>query len=91
VSLIAVDIDNFKIFKLCEHPEIRPQIDGMRTEVMKYQALAASIKSFEERKGKDTFDLCDWCNSNCETLPAFTYVLRAVLTNSPKSCPPESL
>ena len=30
---------------------------------MKYQAPAASIKSFEERKdskGKDTFDLSDW-------------------------------
>ena len=30
--------------------------------------------------------------SNCATLPAaFAYVLRAVLTNSPNSCPPERL
>jgi hypothetical protein len=53
-----------------------------------------SIKSFEERKdskGKDTFDLSDWWKSNCATLPGFTYVLRAVLTNSPNSCPPERL
>ena len=73
------DIDGLKIFKLCEHPEIwketikgkkgaqhpeiRPQIEAMKTQVMKYQALAASIKPFEERKdskGKDTFDLSDW-------------------------------
>jgi hypothetical protein len=57
-----------------------------------YQALAVSIKSFEERKdikGKDTFALSDWWKSNCATLPGFTYVLRAVLTNSPNSCPSE--
>ena len=76
VSLIAVlgnkisesDIDGFKKFKFYEHPEIRPQIEVMKTEVMKYQALAGSIKSFEERKdskGKDTFDLSDWWKSNC--------------------------
>ena len=53
------DMDGLKIFKLHEHPEIRPQIEVMKTEVMKYQPLAGSIKSFEERKdskGKDTFD-----------------------------------
>ena len=66
----------------------------MKTEVMKYQTLAGSMKSFEERKdskGKDTFDLSDWWKSNCATLPGFAYVLRAVLTNSPNSCPPERL
>ena len=85
------DIDGLKIFKLYEHPEIRPQIEVMKTKVMKYQDLAGSIKSFEERKdikGKDTFDLSDWWKSNCATLPGFTYVLRTVLTNSPNSCLP---
>jgi hypothetical protein len=53
------DIDGLKIFKLYKHPEIRPQIEVMKT--------------------------------NCATLPAFAYVLRAVLTNSPNSCPPERL
>ena len=43
------DINGLKIFKLYEHPEIRSQIEVMKTEVMKYQALAGSIKSFEER------------------------------------------
>ncbi len=88
------DIDGLKTFKLYEHPEIRPQIEVMKTEVMKYQILAGSIKSFEERndsKGKDTFDLSDWWKSNCTTLPGFTYVLCEVLTNSPNSCPPECL
>jgi hypothetical protein len=80
-------IDGLKIFKYYDHPEIR-------AEVMKYQALGGSIKSFEERKdnkGKDTFDLSDWWKSNSVSLPGFTYVLRTVLTNSPNSCPPERL
>ncbi len=90
----VTDIEVLKIFKLYEHPEIRPQIEVMKTEVMKNQALAGSIKSFEERKdnkGKDTFDLSDWWKSNCATLTGFTYVFCAVLTNSPNSCPTEHL
>jgi hypothetical protein len=47
-TISGPDIDGLKIFKLCEHPEIHPQIEVMKTQVMKYQALAASIKSFEE-------------------------------------------
>jgi hypothetical protein len=88
------DIDGLKIFKFYDHPEIRTEIQVMKTEVMKYQALAGSIKSFEERKdrkGQDTFDLSDWWKSNSARLPGFEYVLRAVLTNSPNSCPPERL
>ncbi len=64
VNKISVsNIDELKVFKLYDHPEIRPQVDVMKTEVKKYQALAGSIKSFEKRKdikGKDTFDLSDW-------------------------------
>ena len=78
-TISVSDIDGLKTFKLCEHPEIwketiegkkgaqhpeiRPQIEAMKTQVIEYQALTASIKSFEERKdskGKDTFDLSDW-------------------------------
>ena len=75
MSLITVDIDNLKIFKLYEHPEIRPQNEVMKTEVMKYQAHTDSMKSFEtnkDNKGKDTFDLSDWWKSNCTTLPSHT-------------------
>jgi hypothetical protein len=88
------DINGLKIFKFYDHPEIRAEIEMMKNEVMKYQTLVASIKSFEERKDnkvKDTFDSSDWWKSNCATLSGFTYVLREVLTNSPNSCPPESL
>ena len=42
------DIDGLKIFQFYDHPEIRPEIEVMKTEVMKYQTLAGSIKSFEE-------------------------------------------
>jgi hypothetical protein len=88
------DIDGLKIFKFYEHPKIRVPIEAMKTTFMWYQALTDSIKSFEERKdseGKDTFDLSDGWKSKSGTLPGFTYVLRAVLTNSPNSCPPERL
>jgi hypothetical protein len=42
-------------------------------------------------EAKDTFDLSAGWKSNSGTLPGFTYVLRAVLTNLPNSCPPERL
>jgi hypothetical protein len=54
----------------------------------------SDIESFEERKdsnGKDTFDSSDWWKSNPATLPAFANMVRAVLTKSPNSWPPESL
>jgi hypothetical protein len=39
------DIDGLKIFQFYEHPEISVQIEVMKTEVTKYQALADSITS----------------------------------------------
>ena len=78
------DIDVLKTFKFYEHPDIRVQIEVMKTKFMRYQSLSDSIKSFEERKDikdKDTFDLSDWWKSNCASLPGFTYVLRAVHTD----------
>jgi hypothetical protein len=35
--------------------------------------------------------MSDWWKANRAKLPVFTYVLRAVLTNSPNSGPPERL
>ena len=84
VSLIAVHVCRLSV-TYCSK---RVQIEVMKTEVMKYQALADSMQSFEERKeskGKDTFDLSDWWKSNCATLTGFAYVLCAILTNSPNS------
>ena len=71
-----------------------PHIDGMKSEIIKYQALVKSIKPLDQRKdakGKDTFVLSDWWRCNSGELPHFAFVLRAVLTNAPNSCPPERL
>ena len=81
---------------MTEHPLIMPHIDGMKSEirVIKYQALVKSIKPLDQRKdakGKDTFVLSDWWRCNSGELPHFAFVLRAVLTNAPNSCPPERL
>ncbi len=46
-------------------------------------------KHLKKNREKDTFDLSDWWKSNCGTLSGFTYVLCAVLTNSPNSYPTE--
>ena len=90
-------VQKFSTRDLCskvQHPQIMLQIEVMKTEVMKYQTLADSIKTHVERKdvkGNDTFEISDWWKANCAMLTAFTYMLRAVLTNSPNSCPPERL
>ena len=67
---------------------------GMKSEIIKYQALVKSIKPLDLRKdakGKDTFVLSDWWRYNSGELPHFAFVLCAVLTNAPNSCPPERL
>ena len=82
------------MLRLSQHPQIILQIEVMKTEVITYQTLTDFIKPLVERKddkGKDTFDMSDWWKANCAKLPAFTYALRAVLTNSPNSGPPERL
>jgi len=79
------DIEGMKILKLSQHPQIMLQIEVMKAEVITYHTLDDSMKPLVERKDdkwKDTFDISDWWNSNCAKLPEFTYVLRAVLTNS---------
>ena len=45
----------------------------------------------KDAKGNDTFVLCDWWRCNSGELPNFAFVLRAVLSHSPNSCPPERL
>ncbi len=88
------DVEGLQILKLSQYPQIMLQIEVMKTEVIKYQTLADSIKPHVERKdfkGNDTFEISDCWKANCAMLTVFTYVLRAVLTNSPNSCPPERL
>jgi len=93
-QISVADIESLKIFRLSEHPLIRPHIEGMKSELIKYHALVMSIKPLDQRKdakGKDTFVLSDWWRCNSGELPHFAFVLRAVLTNAPNSCPPERL
>ena len=60
-----------------------------KSELIKYHALVKSIKPLDQRKdAKGTFVLCDWWRCNSGELPHFAFVLRAVLTNAPNSCPP---
>jgi hypothetical protein len=85
-QISVADIDSLKILRLIEHPLIMPHIDGMRSEIIKYQALVKSIKPLDQRKDakdKDTFVLSDWWRCNSGALPHFAFVLRAVLTNAP--------
>ena len=52
----------------------------------------ASSHSMNERMSRvinDTFVVCDWWRYNFGELSNFAFVLRAVLTHSPISCPPE--
>ena len=91
---VVADIDSLQIFRLTEHPLIMPHIEGMKSEIIKYHTLVKSIKPLDQRKdakGKDTFVLSDWWRCNSGELPHFAFVLRAVLTNAPNSCPPERL
>ena len=51
-----------------------------------------SIKPLPQRrdvKGNDTFTLLNFWRANEGEVPAFAYVLRAVLANAPNSIPPE--
>jgi hypothetical protein len=91
-KIVAGDVDNLKLFKLSQHPDIRPRLEGMKEEISKYNAIASGIKALDERKdakGNDTFVLCDWWRCNSGEPPNFAFVLRAVLTHSPNSCPSE--
>jgi len=92
----VADFESLKFFRLTVHPRIRPHIEGMKSELIKYHTLVKSFKPLDQRidaKGKDTFvpQCCDWWRCNSADIPHFAFVLRAVLTNAPNSCPPERL
>ena len=57
----------------------------------KYNTIVKAIKPLAQRlkDGKDTFSLLDFWRANEGEVPAFAYVLRAVLSNAPNSIPPE--
>ena len=66
----------------------------MKSEITKYNTIVKEIKPLPQRcdaKGNDTFSLLDFWRANEGEVPAFAYVLRAVLANAPNSIPPERI
>jgi hypothetical protein len=65
----------------------------MKGEIKTYNSKVKAIKPLEQRLDsktkKDTFDIGNWWRAEGNAMPAFKYVLRAVLTNAPNSIPPE--
>ena len=63
----------------------------MKSELVKYNTIVKAIKPLEQRlkDDKDTFSLLEFWHANESEVPAFAYVLRAVLANAPNSIPPE--
>ena len=53
--------------------------------------LAVEHNLREFRALKDTFNHLEWWRANGDKVPAFKFVLRAVLANSPNSIPPERM
>ena len=75
---------------LVEVPHISSQ--EMKGEVNQFNSLVKAIKPLSQRrdtKGNDTFTLLGFWRANEDAVPAFSYVLRAVLANAPNSIPPE--
>jgi len=72
----VADIDNLKLLKFSQHPDIRPRLEGRKAEISKYNLLAEGIKALDERKdvkGNDTFVLCDWWRFKSGELPHFAF------------------
>ena len=66
----------------------------MKSEINKYNTIVKAIKPLPQRlnaKGQDTFSLLDFWRANEGEVPAFSFVLRAVLAHSPNSIPPERI
>jgi hypothetical protein len=49
-KIVVGDIDNLKLFKLSQRPDIRPRLEGIKQEISKYNAMASGIMSLDERK-----------------------------------------
>ena len=91
-AVTKADIDALQLFRFSTHPKIFPKIQEMETELTKYNSLINSMKPLPQRldaKGNDTFTLLNFWRANEGEVPAFAYVLRAVLANAPNSIPPE--
>ena len=77
-----------------KHPKLESDSIGpkIKNEIPIYKALIDQIPRLDERlndKGKDTFDIEDFWKRAAHKLPSTCLALRAVLTHSPNSAPPE--
>mmetsp|Transcript_51328 Transcript_51328/g.109678 ORF Transcript_51328/g.109678 Transcript_51328/m.109678 type:complete len:103 (-) Transcript_51328:52-360(-) len=89
--LTITDVHELSVFRFSTNPKLAPKIVHMESELPRYLELIAKIKPRSQRnndKGKDTFSLLVWWRGNEDALPAWSYVLRAILTNSLNSIPP---
>ena len=91
-EVTEADINGLSLFRCSKHPKLAPKIQEMKGEITKYNSLVKSIKPLAQRldaKGNDTFTLLGFWRASEGEVPAFSYVLRAVLSNAPNSIPPE--
>ncbi len=68
-----------------------PQLLHVGLHDLASRSPAYPSASRKDVKGKVTFSLPEWWRCNSGSLPHFSFVLRALLTNAPNSCPPERL
>ena len=78
--------------ELCIMAPDKPH-DDVWKHLLERKGLAAAASVLEEYGLSCEADvvLSDWWRCNSGELPQFAFVLRAVLTNAPNSCPPERL
>ena len=92
-NVTEADINGLEAFRFSKHPKIAPKIEAMKSELVAYNTLIKeSVKPLPQRvdaEGNDTFSLLSFWRASEDKLPAFAYVLRAILANSPNSVPPE--
>ena len=92
-KIVAGDVDILRLFMLSQHPDSRPRLEGMKEGISKYNDIASGIMAvINGRMPREMAHLsCDWWRCNSGEPPSFAFVLRAVLTHSPHSCPPQRL
>ena len=102
-SVTATDVDALKCFRFASRPDLAKELEKMKQEITRYNALYKVIKPEGERTvpapgkaGKDgklvdSFIMQLWWRANKKDLTAFFRILQAVAAHSPNSCAPEAV
>ena len=69
--------------------DVPPEVLAHMTYLRLVGEIKPKVERLDPKTKKDTFCLQQWWRANAEKVPSWAYVLRAVLTNSPNSIPPE--